>query len=69
LKSAAVARYGSYAIGNATERFLGDHFDVGTYATINRGGAVLYGDTPSAVAALNWSLGLGQPFGRSVSVS
>lgn len=45
--------YGSYAIGNATERFLGDRFDVGTYATINRGGDVYYGDsTPSAVASL-----------------
>ncbi len=31
--------YGSYAIGNATERFLGVHFTVGTYAAINRGGA------------------------------
>jgi hypothetical protein len=52
--------YGSYAIGNATENFLGDTFDVGTYATINRGGAVHYGDsTPAAVAALNTSLDLG----------
>ncbi len=52
--------YGSYAIGNATENFLGDTFDVGTYATINRGGAVHYGDsTPAAVAGLNGSLDLG----------
>lgn len=52
--------YGSYAIGNATENFLGDRFNVGTYATINRGGAVHYGDsTPGAVAALNSSLDLG----------
>ena len=51
--------YGSYAIGNATENFLGDTFDVGTYATINRGGAVHYGDsTPAAVAGLNSSLEL-----------
>jgi hypothetical protein len=52
--------YGSYAIGNATENFLGDRFNVGTYATINRGGAVHYGDsTHAAVAALNSSLNLG----------
>jgi hypothetical protein len=52
--------YGSYAIGNATERFLGTRFDIATYATINRGGAVSYGDsTRSAVAQLNDSLDLG----------
>lgn len=52
--------YGSYAIGNAIERFLGCEFDVGTYATINRGGDCYYGDsTPEAVAELNTSLGLG----------
>ncbi|HWC82400.1 MAG TPA: hypothetical protein VG756_20820 [Pseudonocardiaceae bacterium] len=52
--------YGSYAIGNATERFLGCQFDVGTYATINRGGAVHYGDSTRAVVAqLNSSLDLG----------
>jgi hypothetical protein len=52
--------YGSYAIGNATERFLGCSYDVGTYACINRGGAVSYGDsTPKAVAALNEELSLG----------
>jgi len=28
--------YGSYAIGNATEKFLGTTFNVATYATINR---------------------------------
>lgn len=51
--------YGSYAIGNVTERFLGTTFDVATYATINRGGAVSYGDsTREAVAALNTSLDL-----------
>jgi hypothetical protein len=37
--------YGSYAIGNAIERFLGCSYDVGTYACINRGGAVSYGDS------------------------
>jgi hypothetical protein len=52
--------YGSYAIGNATENFLGCRFDVATYATINRGGAVHYADsTPAAVAKLNTDLGLG----------
>ncbi len=52
--------YGSYAIGNATENFLGDFFNVGTYATINRGGAVHYGDsTRKAVSTLNSSLALG----------
>ncbi|SHH29046.1 hypothetical protein SAMN05443575_3630 [Jatrophihabitans endophyticus] len=52
--------YGSYAIGNATERFLGTRENVATYALINRGGAVHYGDsTRSAVAALNTSLDLG----------
>lgn len=52
--------YGSYAIGNATERFLGDRFNVATYATINRGGAVYYGDsTHAAIALLNSELGLG----------
>lgn len=52
--------YGSYAIGNATEEFLGDTFHVGTYASINRGGAIHYGDsTRAAVSALNGSLGLG----------
>jgi hypothetical protein len=52
--------YGSYAIGNATERFLGDHFNVATYATINRGGTVYYGDsTHAAVALLDTELGLG----------
>jgi hypothetical protein len=52
--------YGSYAIGNATERFLGVNFDVGTYATINRGGAVYYADlTHEAAAALNTELALG----------
>jgi hypothetical protein len=45
--------YGSYAIGNATEHFLGTTLDVATYAAINRGGSLYYGDsTPSAVAAL-----------------
>jgi hypothetical protein len=52
--------YGSYAIGNATERFLGTRFDVATYATINRGGSVLFGDSSrAAVAKLNADLDLG----------
>jgi hypothetical protein len=52
--------YGTYAIGNATEHILGCMVDVGTYATINRGGDVHYGDSgQAAVAELNDSLGLG----------
>jgi len=52
--------YGSYAIGNATERFLGTTMNVGTYGAINRGGAIYYGDsTRDAVSALNSSLDLG----------
>lgn len=52
--------YGSYGIGNATERFLGCTFDVATYATISRGSFLYYGDSdPEVVAGLNTSLGLG----------
>ena len=52
--------YGTYAIGNATEYLLGTTFDVGSYATINTGGAVHYGNsTASQLASLNSSLGLG----------
>jgi len=52
--------YGSYAIGNATERFLGTRLEVSAYAAINRGGSLYYGDsTKAAVAELNQSLGLG----------
>jgi hypothetical protein len=51
--------YGSYAIGNATEKFLGSTFNVATYANIIRGGSVYYGDSDSAtVAKLNTELGL-----------
>ncbi|MXG88306.1 hypothetical protein [Nocardioides flavescens] len=51
--------YGSYAIGGTTEEFLGTRFDVDTYAAINRGGAIHYGDSDRAsVAALNTSLDL-----------
>lgn len=52
--------YGSYAIGGTTESFLGTRFDVDTYAAINRGGEIHYGDsTRSAVAAANAELDLG----------
>ena len=52
--------YGSYAIGGRNLNFLGDRINVGTYATINRGGQVYYGDsTHAAVSALNSSLDLG----------
>lgn len=51
--------YGSYAIGNATERFLGCEFNVATYATINRGGALYFSNsTAEAVAQLNNELEL-----------
>ena len=52
--------YGTYAIGNATERILGSRLEVATYAAINRGGAIYYGDsTRAAVAQLNGDLELG----------
>ncbi|MFD9434679.1 hypothetical protein [Streptomyces sp. NPDC060002] len=52
--------YGSYAIGNVTEHFLGCTFDVGDYALIHWGATAHYGDsTKEAVAALNESLELG----------
>jgi hypothetical protein len=52
--------YGSYGIGDATERFLGCTFDVATYATISRGSFLYYGDsTKAAVAKLNKDLDLG----------
>jgi hypothetical protein len=52
--------YGSYGIGDATERFLGCTIDVPTYATISRGSFLFYGDSdPATVAQLNSDLGLG----------
>jgi hypothetical protein len=52
--------YGSYGIGDATERFLGCTFDVATYATISRGSYLYYGDSdPALVAQLNSDLELG----------
>ncbi len=52
--------YGSYAIGNATEKFLGTTINVATYAAINRGGAIYYGDSDAAtIAKLNTDLGWG----------
>ncbi|MFJ3670577.1 hypothetical protein ACIPSE_29380 [Streptomyces sp. NPDC090106] len=52
--------YGSYAIGNVTEHFLGCTFDVGDYALIHWGASAHYGDsTRAAVADLNTSLELG----------
>lgn len=52
--------YGSYVIGNATERFLGCEFDVATYATICRGGSIYYGDSQrETIAQLNTDLSLG----------
>ncbi len=52
--------YGTYAIGNATERFLGASFDVATYVTVARGGNLFFGDsTRAAVAQLNADCDLG----------
>jgi hypothetical protein len=52
--------YGSYGIGDATERFLGCVFDVASYATISRGSFLYYGDSDAAkVSELNTDLGLG----------
>jgi hypothetical protein len=52
--------YGSYGIGDATERFLGCRFKVATYATICRDTFVYYGDSnPDMVAQLNTDLELG----------
>lgn len=52
--------YGSYGIGDATERFLGCTFDVATYATISRGSFLYYGDSdPAVIAQLNADLDLG----------
>jgi len=52
--------YGSYGIGDATERFLGCTFDVATYATISRGSFLYYADSdPAVVAQLNTDLDLG----------
>jgi hypothetical protein len=52
--------YGSYGIGDATERFLGCTFNVATYATISRGSFLYFGDsTRAAVAQLNSDLDLG----------
>nr|WP_275424797.1 hypothetical protein [Streptomyces sp. SID13726] len=52
--------YGSYAIGNVTEHFLGCTFDVGDYALIHWGASAHYGDSAKdAVSDLNDSLELG----------
>jgi hypothetical protein len=52
--------YGSYGIGDATERFLGCIINVATYATISRGSYLYYGDSdPDTVAQLNTDLSLG----------
>ena len=52
--------YGTYAIGNATERFLGATFDVATYVTVARGGNLYIGDSARAVVSqLNTDFNLG----------
>jgi hypothetical protein len=48
------AGYGSYAIGNSINTFLGTSFDVGDYAQIITGGnAIFAASTPEAVAKIN----------------
>jgi len=65
----ATGGYGSYLIGNATEHFLGMHYDVGTYACINTGGTAYYGDsTHAAIAAFNESLDLGLTAGEIAAI-
>lgn len=60
VKNSGEDGYGTYVIGNATERFLGTQFDVATYASIVTGGSVAFGDsTAEAVAGLNDELDLG----------
>jgi hypothetical protein len=52
--------YGSYAIGNATERFLGTTIVVPTYVTVARGGNLYFGNSTAAVVAqLNSDFDLG----------
>jgi hypothetical protein len=52
--------YGSYAIGDPTENFLGCELNVGLYAVVVRSGVITYGDsTVEAVAKLNADLKLG----------
>ena len=62
--------YGSYAIGNPTEYFLGVDWDVATYVGILWGSAGNhYGNSsPAAVRALNDSIGLGLTAGDIASV-
>lgn len=55
-----IGGYGTYAIGNATERFLGCELNVAFDVTTLKGGYLYYGDsTPQAVAQLNKDLNLG----------
>ena len=62
--------YGSYCIGNATEHFLGCMFNVGTYATICRGGTMYYGpSTKSAVAQVNNEYGIGLTAGDLAAIA
>jgi hypothetical protein len=58
--SGNIGGYGTYAIGNATERFLGCEFNVAFDVTSLKSGFLTYGDsTPDAVAKLNKELNLG----------
>ena len=61
LQHTGTSGYGSYAIGNTTEHFLGNTYNVATYAAIMWGAAsVHYGDSsPAVVGDLNSALSLG----------
>jgi hypothetical protein len=55
-----IGGYGTYAIGNATEKFLGCEFNVAFDVTTLRGGFLFYDDsTPQSVAQLNTERNLG----------
>jgi hypothetical protein len=55
-----IGGYGAYAIGNATEWFLGSELNVSCTGVTLKDGHIYYGDsTPEAVADLNEKLGLG----------
>ena len=60
LNTGNMGGYGTYVIGDATEKFLGCEFNIGSSASILRGGSVFYGDsTTESVARLNTDLELG----------
>lgn len=55
-----IGGYGTYAIGNATERFLGCELNIDFDVSTLKGGFLFYGDSdPQTVAQLNKDLNLG----------